>query len=219
MTPVFPLGVKKDMGKPPGRRGSRRRFDPEQVRRVVGGPARQPPRFCQRFPRGTSAADIALKLAGAGATARRRPPCSSRAPPSTRASTRRTSRATARSRGEAPPTPTCTWRRTRCSRPRLRRPHAAGGLQRSQPGEVRAGGDGGGSVRLRPLGDRGTAGLPPGVRLLGHPVTRRGPEPRTPMVKNVVALGALQAATGLFPWRRSSPPSARRWRTNARWRP
>ncbi len=38
------------------------------------------------------------------------------APPSTRASTPPTSRATARSRAAARPTPTCTWPRTRCCR-------------------------------------------------------------------------------------------------------
>ena len=32
----------------------------------------------------------------------------------------------------------------------------------------------------------------------------------SPLVKNVVALGALQGATKVFPKRRSSPPSAAR---------
>ncbi|MBI3403363.1 MAG: 2-oxoacid:acceptor oxidoreductase family protein [Acidobacteria bacterium] len=71
MLPVFPLGVKKDVSasrdvwpawKAPN-------MDPAAVHAVVGGATDRVPRFCTRFPRelwGPVDDDIALKLAGAG---------------------------------------------------------------------------------------------------------------------------------------------------------
>ena len=68
MTPVFPLGVKKEASasgeawpvwKAPT-------FDGDAVGRLIGCSADAPPRFCSGFPRERWGHDIALKMAGAG---------------------------------------------------------------------------------------------------------------------------------------------------------
>jgi len=66
MLPVFPLGVKKDtvgdawfhMGMPA--------FEPDKVIRAVGASRTSSERFCKGFPRHLDPRDISLKLAGAG---------------------------------------------------------------------------------------------------------------------------------------------------------
>jgi 2-oxoisovalerate ferredoxin oxidoreductase beta subunit len=68
MLPVFPLGVKKDVTKtreiwPPWKTPS---FDPIAVHAAIGGAADRVPRFCAGFPREPWGDDIGLKLAGAG---------------------------------------------------------------------------------------------------------------------------------------------------------
>jgi len=67
MLPVFPLGVKKDVTReevwalpPPPT------FDPARVLDVVEGKEAGAPRFCSGFPRTRWGSDIAIKLAGAG---------------------------------------------------------------------------------------------------------------------------------------------------------
>jgi 2-oxoisovalerate ferredoxin oxidoreductase beta subunit len=66
MLPVFPLGVKKDVVPEPWPAWSVPSFDPEAVVRVVGGSAEGVPRFSGTFPATPWGGDIALKLAGAG---------------------------------------------------------------------------------------------------------------------------------------------------------
>ena len=68
MTRVFPLGVKKDVTatrdawpdwRPPT-------FEPAIVRKTIGGSSEPAPRFCRAFPRELFGDDVGLKLAGAG---------------------------------------------------------------------------------------------------------------------------------------------------------
>ncbi len=67
MVPVFPLGVKKDVSAasawpaaaPPT-------FDAARVASVLGTTTEAVPRFCSGFPRGAWGDDVAVKLAGAG---------------------------------------------------------------------------------------------------------------------------------------------------------
>jgi 2-oxoisovalerate ferredoxin oxidoreductase beta subunit len=66
MVPVFPLGVKKETAPEPWFHLSRPAFEPEKVVRAVGGTKTAPERFCKSFPRHLHATDISLKLAGAG---------------------------------------------------------------------------------------------------------------------------------------------------------
>jgi 2-oxoisovalerate ferredoxin oxidoreductase beta subunit len=67
MLPIFPLGVKKDVAReepwpllpPPN-------FMPGKMLDVIGGTREATPRFCDGFPRTSWGTDIGIKLAGAG---------------------------------------------------------------------------------------------------------------------------------------------------------
>jgi 2-oxoisovalerate ferredoxin oxidoreductase beta subunit len=66
MLPVFPLGIKKDVVPEPWPDWSVPSFDPDRLMQVVGGSADAVPRFAAGFPATPWGRDIALKLAGAG---------------------------------------------------------------------------------------------------------------------------------------------------------
>ena len=67
MVPVFPLGVKKDLVDAPELpRLGVPTFDPERVFKVVDATPVKAPRFAKGFPAHVAPGDIALKLAGAG---------------------------------------------------------------------------------------------------------------------------------------------------------
>lgn len=66
MTPVFPLGVKKDETVEPWFAPERPTFDPDRVVEVIGGSREAPPRFNTGFPSHVDAQDISMKFAGAG---------------------------------------------------------------------------------------------------------------------------------------------------------
>jgi 2-oxoisovalerate ferredoxin oxidoreductase beta subunit len=67
MVPIFPLGVKKDITDraafPVIPTAS---FDPEQALRALGATTERPPRFAERFPTHIDPEDISFKLAGSG---------------------------------------------------------------------------------------------------------------------------------------------------------
>jgi 2-oxoisovalerate ferredoxin oxidoreductase beta subunit len=67
MVPVFPLGVKKDVVDGPSFPAiPTPTFDPEQLLKVVDATTEKPPRFATGFPTHLDAEDISFKLAGAG---------------------------------------------------------------------------------------------------------------------------------------------------------
>lgn len=66
MVPVFPLGVKKDVVPTPWPAWRSPTFEPARLVEVMGGSAEEVPRFCKGFPKGLYGGDVALKLAGAG---------------------------------------------------------------------------------------------------------------------------------------------------------
>jgi 2-oxoisovalerate ferredoxin oxidoreductase beta subunit len=66
MVPVFPLGVKKDVAGTAWGDWRQPVYDAEAVTRLVGGLTEPAPRFARGFPREPFGPDIALKLAGAG---------------------------------------------------------------------------------------------------------------------------------------------------------
>lgn len=67
MTPLFPLGVKKDVENPESwYHPPRPVFDPEIVMHVIGGSTDTAERFSKGFPSHVAKRDIALKLAGSG---------------------------------------------------------------------------------------------------------------------------------------------------------
>jgi 2-oxoisovalerate ferredoxin oxidoreductase beta subunit len=66
MVPVFPLGVKKDVEKEPWFKMPPPNFKAEKVMEIIGGSAEASPAFSTGFPKHIDEADISLKLAGAG---------------------------------------------------------------------------------------------------------------------------------------------------------
>jgi 2-oxoisovalerate ferredoxin oxidoreductase beta subunit len=66
MVPTFPLGVKKDLAAEPWFDLPRPDFEPARLLESVGASAAAPERFSSRFPVHLHPSDISLKLAGAG---------------------------------------------------------------------------------------------------------------------------------------------------------
>ncbi len=66
MLPVFPLGVKKDVVAEPWFHLEKPTFDSAKVLGVVEGSVEPAPRFAPEFPRHLHGHDVSLKLAGAG---------------------------------------------------------------------------------------------------------------------------------------------------------
>ena len=66
MVPVFPLGVKKDVATEPWFNPPAPSFDPEAIAALTGAARTAAPKFGNGFPHHVAERDIALKLAGAG---------------------------------------------------------------------------------------------------------------------------------------------------------
>jgi 2-oxoisovalerate ferredoxin oxidoreductase beta subunit len=66
MVPVFPLGVKKDVAAEPWPDWKKPRFDPTELMQVVGGQQDAAPRHHDGAPAEVMGSDIGFKLAGAG---------------------------------------------------------------------------------------------------------------------------------------------------------
>ncbi len=66
MLPVFPLGVKKDEVREPWWPTHRPTYDRETVLKTIGGGEEHAPRACKGFPSHVARHDISLKLAGSG---------------------------------------------------------------------------------------------------------------------------------------------------------
>jgi 2-oxoisovalerate ferredoxin oxidoreductase beta subunit len=196
---AFPLGVKKDVAAAPWPAWKAPRFDPEHLRGLVGGTAEAPPRFMTRFPRERFGDDVGLKLAGAGGDG-----AQTAAMLIARAAINEGFDAThipsygPESRGGT------SYADVRLApeevlSPAVPRPHAlvafnAPSLAKFGPTVL----EGGVTVY-----DSSVVPEPPlsprGVRLIRVPVTDVARSLGHPMVKNVVALGALHEATQLFP--------------------
>jgi 2-oxoisovalerate ferredoxin oxidoreductase beta subunit len=66
MVPVFPLGVKKDAEVEPWFQLPPRSFDAEGMLKVIDAPREAATRYCKGFPAHLNPSDVSLKLAGAG---------------------------------------------------------------------------------------------------------------------------------------------------------
>jgi 2-oxoisovalerate ferredoxin oxidoreductase beta subunit len=66
MVPIFPLGVKKDVEAEPWFELDRRRFEADRLCRCVGATVESIEQFAESFPAHLQARDITLKFAGAG---------------------------------------------------------------------------------------------------------------------------------------------------------
>ena len=200
MVPVFPLGVKKDLAVEPWWTLKAPTFEGGPLLEAVGASAAPPQRFCQGFPDHLGSLDLALKLAGSGGDgAQTAGMLIARAAinegfdathipsygPESRGGTSFADVHVAREEVLNPASP----------HPAILIAFNAPSLAMFGPTVVP-----GGTI----LYDSSTIkavppGIPPGVKILGVPFTEIAVDLGKVVVKNIVALGALQAATGIFP--------------------
>jgi 2-oxoisovalerate ferredoxin oxidoreductase beta subunit len=200
MLPVFPLGVKKDevpeegwpLPSPPS-------FAPDKMAEVIGSTGESTERFCDGFPSGPFGADIGIKLAGAGGDG-----AQTAALLLARAAINEGFDAThipsygPESRGGT------SYADVRIAEgevlsPAAPEPHVlvafnAPSLARFGPQVVE-----GGVAIYDSSVIKAVPSLRPGVRAIGVPFAQVAADLGKIIVKNIVALGALQEATGLFP--------------------
>lgn len=200
MVPVYPLGVKKDVttaetwyAPPPPV------FDGEMVTTVIGVTDEKPDQFCSAFPTHVAPSDISLKFAGAGGDGAQTAAMliaqaginegfdATHIPsygPESRGGTSYADVHVAADEVLSPSSPN----------PHILVAFNAPSLAKFGP-TVRSGG-----TILYDSSVIVDAPAPPeGVQQFGVPFTEIAMQMRKPVVKNVVALGALQAATKLFP--------------------
>ena len=201
MTEVFPLGVLKDTETEPWFAPGEPSFDPREVATVVGGTAETAAKFLERpvLPEGLDAKDLSLKFAGAGGdgaqtiasltckTAINEGFDSTYIPsygPESRGGTSYADIHVATEEVLDPASP----------QPHVLIAFNPQSLEKFGP-RVRRGGIA--------LYDRTVIEQPPTldptVRMVGVPCTRIAMDLGEARAKNMVALGAFQAATGLFP--------------------
>ena len=200
MVPVFPLGVKKDVTAtravwPEYPAPS---FDPLLVHEMIGGSAEPVPRFCTGFPRELWGSEIAIKLAGAGGDG-----AQTAAMILVRAAINEGFDAThipsygPESRGGT------SFADVRIAEadvlaPAASAPHAllafnAPSLAKFGPSVVNGG------LLIYDSSVASAAPPLPSVRVYPVPLSAMARDLGQPMVKNIIALGALAGATGLFP--------------------
>jgi 2-oxoisovalerate ferredoxin oxidoreductase beta subunit len=199
MTPVFPLGVKKDVTVEPLPAPPRPTFDVDRVLAAIGGASEEPPHFASGFPTHLAPEDVALKLAGAGGDgAQTAAMLVARAAinegfdathipsygPESRGGTSYADVHVAAAEVASPAAP----------HPHVLVAFNAPSLAKFGPTVVR-----GGTVIYDSSVIASVPPLPAGVHAFGVPFTRIATDLGRPVVKNVVALGALQAATQIFP--------------------
>ncbi len=199
MLPVFPLGVKKDSVPEPWFKPQAPSFDPEKVMQLVGGSSDHTERHCTTFPTHLDLHDVSLKLAGSGGDGAQTAAMliahaginegfdATHIPsygPESRGGTSYADVHVAKEEVHNPAAP---------------KPHIV--IAFNSPSLVKFG------PTVRPGGtilyDSSVVKNPgkflEGVKVYGVPMTEIAVDLGKAMVKNIVALGALQAATGLFP--------------------
>lgn len=201
MTQVFPLGVKKDVSEEaqPWPAAGKPIFTPELVLHAIGGTSDVPRRFCTSFPGHIAPHDIALKLAGAGGDGAQTAAMliaqaainegfdATHIPsygPESRGGTSYADVHIAADEVLSPSSP----------RPDVLVAFNAPSLAKFGP-TVKPGG----TILYDSSVIADPAPAAPGVRVYGAPFTEIATVLRKPVMKNVVALGALQAATNLYP--------------------
>jgi 2-oxoisovalerate ferredoxin oxidoreductase beta subunit len=200
MVPVFPLGLKKDVRERENwPLPTQPCFDPSRVVEVLGATSEPAPRFCESFPRHLAETDVALKLAGAGGDG-----AQTAAMLITRAGINEGFDAThipsygPESRGGTSYADVHIAEHEVIS-PAAPEPHVllafnAPSLAKFGSSVVR-----GGTILYDQTVVADVPPPPEGVQLVGVPFTEIARDLGRVVVKNVVALGALQAATGVLP--------------------
>lgn len=200
MTQVYPLGVKKDVADAqPWFHPPKPIFEPQLVLDAIGGTSDVPPRFCDGFPSHVAPNDIALKFAGAGGDGAQTAAMliaqaginegfdATHIPsygPESRGGTSYADVHVAAGEVLSPS----------ASRPDILVAFNAPSLAKFGPQVKR-----GGTIVYDSSVIRDAPAPPEGVQQIGAAFTEIATVLRKPVVKNVVALGALQAATNLFP--------------------
>ena len=200
MVPVFPLGVKKDVADAPAHElPPPPSFVPEKLLEVVEASLEATPRFCHGFPRHVAPDNIALKLAGAGGDGAQTAAMlitraainegfdSTHIPsygPESRGGTSYADVRIAANEVLSPAAPS----------PHVLIAFNAPSLQKFGPTVVP-----GGTIIYDSSVCPDVPKLEPGVHVVGVPCAEIAKELGKVVVKNIVALGALQAATQLFP--------------------
>jgi 2-oxoisovalerate ferredoxin oxidoreductase beta subunit len=199
MTSYFPLGVKKDAAGEPLPALPRPTFDPEQLLAVIGATTAAPPRFADGFPEHLGTRDLGIKFAGAGGDGAQTAAMllthsaihegfdATHIPsygPESRGGTSYADVRIAAGKVLSPAAP----------RPHVLVAFNAPSVARFAPA-IEPGGvliyDAAVVPEVPPLAE--------GVRALGVPFSTVAAEIGKPVIKNVVALGALQQATGILP--------------------
>jgi 2-oxoisovalerate ferredoxin oxidoreductase beta subunit len=199
MLPVFPLGVKKQVEAPPQPDWTPPSFDPDTVVQVVEASREAPPRFCAGFPSHVAPHDIALKLAGAGGDG-----AQTAAMLITRAAINEGFDSThipsygPESRGGTSYADVHVADQEVLS-PASPRPHALVAFNAPSLAKFAPTVAPGGTVVYDSSVIHDVPVVDGGVRLVGVRFTSIANDLGKSVVKNVVALGALQAATDIFP--------------------
>jgi 2-oxoisovalerate ferredoxin oxidoreductase beta subunit len=199
MVPVFPLGVKKDVETEPWFEMGAPKFDAQSVVEVIGSSPEPPPRFGKGFPVHIAEGDVSIKFAGAGGdgaqtiallttrTAINEGFDSTHIPsygPESRGGTSYADVHIATQEVLSPASPG----------PHVLVAFNPPSLEKFGP-DVRPGGIVVYDSSVIPSPPQ----LDPSLEMVGVPCTQIANDLGKAMVKNVVALGAMQAATNLFP--------------------
>jgi len=199
MTPIFPLGVKKDVSMEPLPVPALPSHEVSRVLQAIGGTTEETPRFAKGFPTHLAPHDVALKLAGAGGDG-----AQTAAMLITRAAINEGFDAThipsygPESRGGTSYADVHVASEEVAS-PAAATPHVlvafnAPSLTKFGPSVLP-----GGTILYDASVIHDVPPVAAGVHTFGVPFTEIAASLGRPVVKNVVALGALQAATELFP--------------------
>jgi 2-oxoisovalerate ferredoxin oxidoreductase beta subunit len=200
MVPVFPLGVKKDVQPEPWWDRRSPSFDPAKLLKGAGASSEAVERHCKAFPGHLNPADISLKLAGSGGDGAQTAAMliakaainegfdATHIPsygPESRGGTSYADVHVAKDEVLNPASPN----------PDILIAFNAPSLAKFGPAVKK----GGTIVYDNSIIKTVPAGIDPSVKVVGAPFTETAVELGKAVVKNIVALGALQAATGLFP--------------------
>ena len=199
MLPVFPLGVKKDETREPWWNIAKPTFETARVLKEIGAGEEKAPRFCTTFPSHVAPHDISLKLAGSGGDGAQTAAMlivhaginegfdATHIPaygPESRGGTSYADVHVADGEVLSPASP---------------KPNVL--IAFNMPSLVKFGPDvpPGGTIIYDSSVIHELTPMRAGVKVIGVPMSEIAKDLGKIMVKNIVALGALQAATGIFP--------------------
>jgi 2-oxoisovalerate ferredoxin oxidoreductase beta subunit len=199
MLPVFPLGVKKDETREPWWNVPKPTFEQARVLKEIGAGEEKAPRFCTSFPSHVAPHDISLKLAGSGGDGAQTAAMlivhaginegfdATHIPaygPESRGGTSYADVHVADGEVLSPASP---------------KPNVL--IAFNMPSLVKFGPDvlPGGTIIYDSSVIHDYTPVRAGVNVVGVPMSEIAKDLGKVMVKNIVALGALQAATGIFP--------------------